>query len=182
MSNRLLKSRRGYRVINGFGNGVGEYVLNGALENLDSTKRKKMLDQLVLLPFPLSLGKEKAETYRKYRESMIQQSGISLFLFGNKFEDGKIVDSNGMYQEYMVAQKFGSLPLPIEVTGFMAKSIYDDAILNFNSFTSDTNYIKLLKECSLDTTLSITNKADINKLITKIIKVIDSLNNHESEE
>ena len=53
---RLSKTlvEKEYRVISGFGRGVGSAVISGALEQIYSQRRSKVADQLILRPFPSS--------------------------------------------------------------------------------------------------------------------------------
>lgn len=182
LTKRILNSKRGYRIINGFGNGVGEYILSSAIEEDFSNKNKRIIDQITLMPFPFSLKDKKKKFYTKYRENMIEKSGISVFLFGNKLADNQIINSDGMFQEYTIAIKNGSIALPIQITGSMASHIYEDALINHSKITTEIKYKDLLMLCAVDASLSVNRKADIDKIITKILKAINELNSFESED
>lgn len=89
----------GFDLVNGFGVGVGPYLLNGALEGLRETGSTAIGNRLVLRPFPQGIdnAEERAARWRSYREEMISEAGVAIFLFGNKHDDkGDIVLADGV--------------------------------------------------------------------------------------
>lgn len=78
--------RNEFQVTSGFGLGIGSAVVNGALEEIYRSKYKHMSDYLCLHPFPQNIinPSERQKVFRKYREDMIGDTGIAIFLFGNK--------------------------------------------------------------------------------------------------
>ncbi len=128
LSASLVKA--GYRVVNGFGWGIGSAVINGALDAIYAKPDKYSEDQLIMRPFPQhpSNGKDLAELWKEYRQRMIGLSGIALFLFGNKLNEGGIVNAGGVRQEFQIAQETGVAVLPLGITGFMAKELADEML------------------------------------------------------
>jgi hypothetical protein len=126
LSASLVKG--GYRVVNGFGWGIGSAVINGALDAIYSKPEKYSEDQLIMRPFPqvASNGQDLRELWHEYRHRMIGLSGIALFVFGNKVKDGKIVNADGVRSEFNIAKDTGVVALPIGVTGYMAKELADE--------------------------------------------------------
>src|SRR5690606_29086906 len=102
--------REGYRIVNGFGWGIGSAVINGALDAIYSKPEKYSEDQLIMRPFPQVASKDKdlRELWQEYRHRMIGLSGIALFVFGNKVKDGKIVNADGVRSEFSIALEKGS--------------------------------------------------------------------------
>jgi hypothetical protein len=123
LSSGLIKS--GFRVVNGFGWGIGSAVINGALEAIYSNPEKCSEDQLVMRPFPqvATNGENLTDLWHQYRQRMISLSGIAIFLFGNKLEDGKIANANGVTKEFEIAKEQGVVPIPIGATGYIAKEL-----------------------------------------------------------
>src|ERR1700748_2524960 len=84
LSKTLLKND--FKIISGFGSGVGNYVIEGALHEIYLSRREKMTDQLRVFPFPVFTDFMES-MQADYRNDMISQAGTAIFLFGNKLED-----------------------------------------------------------------------------------------------
>lgn len=127
---------RGYRLVNGFGYGVGSSVIAGALEHIYATKRGKMEDQLILRPFPHDIiGSDDWESVaRRYREDMANYAGAAVFLFGNKLKDGQVVKSDGVAQEFAVCKDKGLALIPVGATGSMAGDLYKTVMDDFATY------------------------------------------------
>jgi hypothetical protein len=121
---------QGYRIVNGFGWGVGSAVINGALDAIYAKPDKFSEDQLVMRPFPqvASNGKDLKQLWEEYRRRMIGLSGISLYLFGNKIDGGTLVNANGVRREFQIAHEAEKAVIPIGATGFMAKELADEML------------------------------------------------------
>jgi hypothetical protein len=116
-----------YRIISGFGKGIGSTIINGALEEIMRSKYKHVDEYLCLRPFPqiVSGGLPRGELWKRYREDMISQAGIAVFLFGNKEVDGNVVFSDGMLEEFEIARKLGKIIIPVGSTGGAAAKIFN---------------------------------------------------------
>lgn len=127
LSKKLIKEK--YNIVSGFGLGVGSEVIVGALEEIYMKDKKIDNKRLLLRPFPQGIQNEETrkKLWTQYRKDMISQAGISLFLFGNKKdEDGKIILANGMEEEYQISKQNKNIIIPIGITGYLAKKIYDE--------------------------------------------------------
>ncbi len=133
LSKALIKS--GYRVVNGFGWGVGSAVINGALEQIYEHPEKHSNDQLIMRPFPqFKTGTKDLPTlWLEYRQRMISEAGVAVYVFGNKLDGSKIIDAPGVRQEYEIAQEQGVISVPIGSTGFMAEQLYNEAINDYST-------------------------------------------------
>ncbi|TRW95254.1 SIR2 family protein [Candidatus Methylobacter oryzae] len=122
--------REGFRVVNGFGWGIGSAVINGALEAIYSNPEKLSEDQLVMRPFPqfASSPQDLQQLWEEYRQRMISLAGIAIFVFGNKLVDGKAVEANGVIREFEIAVQKGVITIPVGATGYAAKTIYETVI------------------------------------------------------
>lgn len=118
-------SQNGYHLVNGYGAGVGTYVINGVAEYCYTTCDKDVSDILTLMPFPLELlnGRSVKDMYSSYRKTMIKKCGIAIYLFGNKGQD---IIADGVLEEYQIAQNLGVYSLPIKLTGGAAEQIYNE--------------------------------------------------------
>jgi Sir2- and TIR-associating SLOG family/SIR2-like domain len=114
-------------VVSGFGVGVGPYVINGVLEQLEKEGTRNLNDRLVLRPFPYTIGdsKKRKERWRSYRQEMISRAGIAVIVFGNRTDDsGVIVPAEGVLEEFGIAKKLGVVLVPVGCTGSVAKSLH----------------------------------------------------------
>lgn len=123
-----------FKITTGFGLGVGSAVVSGALESIYKDKNQTK-DSLILRPFPQNeVGKE---MWTQYRKDMINHSGISLFLFGNKKEDNQLKKAGGMVEEFELSKEKGLYIVPVGSTGYVAKSIHEEVIANFEEYYPD---------------------------------------------
>nr|WP_213087395.1 SIR2 family protein [Streptococcus pacificus] len=160
-------SKNGYHIENGYGKGVGEFILNGVADYC-LTHNSKINDFLTLMPFPQesSLGIDLDTLYKENREQMIENCGIAIFVFGNN-ETENI--ASGVMDEYELSKEHGLVCLPIEYTGGAAKEIYN----------------KTTKEVSDEITISAIEQAnkqcdgDIDKSVKNIVQAIKILNKED---
>jgi hypothetical protein len=129
-----------FRVVNGFGWGVGSSVINGALEPISKNPLKYSESQLVLKPFPqFESGTQKLpELWEDYRQRMISLCGISIFLFGNKLEGNDIVEANGVIREFEIAKERGVFCIPIGCTGYASKTISETILSSPEEYFDDS--------------------------------------------
>lgn len=167
LSASLVKA--GYRIVNGFGWGIGSAVINGALDAIYAKPDKYSEDQLIMRPFPQqpSNGKDLSVLWDEYRHRMIGLSGIALFLFGNKLDGGNIVNAGGVRREFQIAQKTGVAVLPLGITGYMSKELADEMLADPNKHFSQ--YPWLEKEVA-QLADPATDRAKIEKQVLHIIK------------
>lgn len=131
--------RNDFKIISGFGLGVGSSVINGVLEEIYLNKKENLKDQLLLRPFPQ--GEKDKVLWDNYRKDMISYSGISIFIFGNKSEDGKIIFANGARREFEISLEQGSIIIPIGATGYLAKELWEIVLKDYEKyFISKDNY------------------------------------------
>jgi hypothetical protein len=113
---------KGFRIVSGFGLGVGSHVINGVLEEVYMTKKERLKDQLLLRPFPQ--GDRGKEQWNTYRHDMISYAGVAIFLFGNKLQEGKVVLADGVKKEFEIALEKNAVVIPIGATGYVAKELW----------------------------------------------------------
>lgn len=154
-----------YRIVSGFGLGIGSSVINGALSEIMANKYKHIDEHLCLRPFPQNISdeEERRQLYQSYREDMISQAGIAIFLFGNKEVDGNIVVSDGMINEFEIADELGKVIIPVGATGDAAKEIYDRIYNNINKYSYLSEYIDQLGSLT-----------DVEQLIGLIFRIINA--------
>jgi hypothetical protein len=127
-------AREKFRVISGFGLGIGSAVISGVLEETYMTGGRLDNDELVLRPFPQTQPGERSrkELWTAYRNSMLDYAGVAIFLFGNKLQDEKVVPSDGMREEFEIARNKGVFLIPVGITGSISKVLWQEVMDNFN--------------------------------------------------
>ena len=155
------------RITSGFGLGIGSAVVNGALDIIYAEKYRHVDEHLCLRPFPQNISDpvERAERWKKYREGILDETGISVFMFGNKRDKatGNIVEADGCIQEFEIAKAKGNLIIPIGSTGYAAKTIFDRVKADSADFPYLTSYLAQLE-----------SETDIDKLVEVIIEIIQN--------
>lgn len=164
LSRRLVVEN--YRVISGFGLGVGSVIINGALEEIMASKFKHVDEHLCLRPFPQiqSGSKPLSDSWEEYRKEMIGNCGIAIFIFGNKMTESGLILANGMIREYEIALEKNKFIIPIGSTGYAAKEIWSKVKANITAYPYLSKYIEALEE-----------EKNINKLLDLIIKIIKEI-------
>jgi len=168
LSSEIISSQ--FKVVSGFGLGVGSSVISGALEQIYMRSTRNISDQLILRPFPQESSGSipLPELWKKYREDMISHAGMAIFLFGNKYQNGKLVPSNGMYQEYEIAKKLGLFIISVGATGFMAEEIWEE---ERNRINEDENISKEVKNLFSDLGDKSKSLEDLSIVIGKLISL-----------
>ena len=75
---------------------------------------------------------------------MISRAGISVYLFGNKLDNGHIVPANGVKSEYEIAVDKHNLIVPVGCTGYVAQEIWNEVNEKLDAYY--TNVDKNLKK------------------------------------
>lgn len=161
LSNFLISEN--YKIISGFGFGIGSSIINGALDKIYESKYRHVNEYLGLFPFPQYEigGKNLAERWTENRKEMISSAGVCIFIFGNKADsNGNIVDATGMLEEFEIARKTGKIIIPIASTGFTAKRIFKE-MKESKKFRYLDNYWDILE-----------SEADSKKVFSAINSII----------
>lgn len=125
--------RNGFRIVNGYGLGLGNEVIAGALQKLKDL-HKPVDGNLIIRPFPQGLA-DPSEAWSVYREEMISLTGVALFFIGNKIDKatGAQINSPGVRSEYDISKSHGSFLIPVGMTGYMAEELYNEQIVEINA-------------------------------------------------
>ena len=111
-----------FKVVTGMGLGVGNSVIAGSLDQIYMQQKKILNDQIIMRPFPQ--GENVPALWEAYRQDMASYAGISVFVFGNKLENGQVVEANGVVREFDIAHEKGHALIPIGATGYVAESLW----------------------------------------------------------
>lgn len=154
------------KILSGFGSGIGSAVINGALDVIYQEKYRHVDEYLCLHPFPqnISDAARRKERWKKYREDILSEAGIVIFLFGNKRTADaagkeKIVDADGCMQEFALAKSLDRVIIPIGSTGYAAEKICAEVKRNISYYPYLADFIDPLGcETDVDAIVSIVTK------------------------
>lgn len=166
----LAKSliKEDYKIISGFGMGIGSSVINGALSEIYNSKFKHINEHLYLRPFPQNITDsiERENLYSNYRADMINDAGIVVFLFGNKENsDGSISIAEGCIEEYEIAKSKGKFLIPIGSTGYAAEKILNEVKKDLKSYQYLSYHIDVLE-----------NEIDNDRLVDTVLDIVRKIN------
>ena len=154
---------KNYCITSGFGYGIGSSVINGALDSVYKSKYRHVDEHLILRPFPQNIvdANERKRLFTKYRTDMISQTGVAIFMFGNKQVGEEIKIADGCWEEYQIASEKGCMIIPIACTGWAAKAIMDDVKSNIDDYPYLKDDLDILE-----------NETDIEKISNAIVRII----------
>jgi hypothetical protein len=118
------------RLVSGFGLVVGSATIAGALGVILGEAAPNLEKSLLLRPFPQESpsGMDMKAFQRAYRDGMISQAGICIFICGLKPPPGgksaAPVISDGVMEEFESAKRLKRVLVPIGATGGAAKKIW----------------------------------------------------------
>lgn len=146
------------RVLSGFGVDVGTAVINGALSFIHGSQYRHLDEYLTLRPFPQFQTSDEPirDSWKRYRQDMLSESGVALFVFGNKrLDTGEIVESEGMVEEFEVGLEHSVVPVPIGATGFASKTIWERVMSDPAHYYGDDDALATLIGSLGDETLTL---------------------------
>lgn len=163
-----------YKIISGYGVGIGSTIINGALDFKINSNYRNLDDLLILRPFPqiesetLSLEEMRTE----YRKEMISKAGIAIFVFGNKLDGLNVINSDGVLEEFELCLQQNVLPIPIGATGSVSKILWDKVMINLDLYYP--------KDATLHNAIEELGKIGISQadLIKNTIIIINILQKH----
>lgn len=160
-----LVSKR-FKISTGLIEGVGPQIANGALNAIHDNNLK--IDQyLSIKTLPLINGSDEhmnKDSKKMFQTNMINEAGIVLFLFGNKYYNGTLSSSRGVFEDFTMAKENKKYIIPVGATGFAALDIQNELEKNKSNYPYLEGFWDDLKDSS-----------DINKLINTILNIIDNI-------
>ena len=164
LAQKLVKDD--YRIISGFGSGIGSSIINGALEEIMNSKYKHVDEHLCLRPFPQVINGQipPEELWHQYRENMIKQAGIAIFLFGNKTSEAGTIIADGVLKEFEIAKENNLVIIPIGSTGWASSVILNEVKQNIANYPYLVDFIEDLNLCN--------DAEHLISVIKKIIKIV----------
>jgi len=117
-------------------------------------------------PFPYQdINDEQLVKFKTtYRENMIKEAGICIFLFGNKTINGKNIYADGVREEFEISKKLNKYLIPIGSTGFVTKEI-------FNEITNERKRFWYLQP-EIDV---LQKSLNIDEILNSILRIINEI-------
>lgn len=141
-------------IASGMGRKIGNYLAGHAYAYLSQTNPFDMEHKLLLRPFYEKMG---ANNKSNHRYNMISDCNICLFMFGKSPSvDERIAISDGVKEEFEIAQKLNKAIIPLPTTKYAAKEIYDNVLMNKTKYPYLEPYLDSLKSLTDPKTLSYT--------------------------
>ena len=155
-----------FKITSGFGNVIGSSIINGALDEINSSHFKHYDEHLCLRPFPQNIADESERNgkWKKYREDMLNDNGVAIFLCGNKRDSsGKKTVSEGCIQEFNIAKENNCIIIPIASTGGAAHDIMNKIKSDISNYSYIESYVDVLE-----------NEKKIDVIVDQILELLES--------
>jgi hypothetical protein len=168
ISRRLVAA--GFGIVSGFGEGVGPYVINGILAQLEKDGTQVLDDRIVLRPFPIAIpdATERKRRWKAYREDMLAYAGVALVLFGNKRDSsGDISLADGVEEEFAIASAKHLAIIPVGCTGSTAAQLHKRVLDNFGDYYPATGYKRLFE--------ALGKRGTVQQVSARILALIEKL-------
>ncbi|NLH46170.1 MAG: hypothetical protein GX451_08615 [Acholeplasmataceae bacterium] len=161
----------GYNLVSGFGVGLGEQCVIGALQALYGIPKGADLERLIVRPFPQTEKADQSILNTHHREDLIARSGVIVVIAGNHKQAGGNEISPGVLEEVNIALREGKCVIPIGATGHAARKIWEQAIVNPEQYLPR---LKVKKEMTTLGDSSATNEQIIKALFSILKKITDA--------
>ena len=138
---------KNYKIITGHARGIGSYVISAVVE--ESQNNVAELEKHLMIkafPYEDKNRKDYKEIITKYREGIYKNAGVAIFMFGNKISERGVVLTDGVYQEFKIAQKHNAYIIPIGSTGYVAEQIWNEVYENIEEYPYLTAEASILRE------------------------------------
>ena len=142
LTRSLLKNN--FRIISGFGLGIGSAVVEGAMEEIYLEKKANITDHLRIYPFTSFEHPEDIKT--SYRMDMMAQAGVAIFVFGNKLKDISIREAEGMIEEFRIARSQRMLLIPVGASGYVSEKLWLEVVQRFDEYFDSREKFRLYEE------------------------------------
>jgi hypothetical protein len=137
----------GFRLVSGFGYGLGEQCVVGALGQLYNSVKGADADRVLVKPFPRAHSKADQPTQNtRHREDLLSRVGAVVVVAGNKGEPGApIQQSSGVLEEVSIALRLHKFIIPIGATGHVAHAVWQQAIKSPEKYLPGLDVLSALR-------------------------------------
>jgi len=142
-------TREGFSIVSGAGLGVGTHTVNGVLDALARENTRVLTERLILRPFPLGIvdAVERKRRWTEYRQQIISEAGIAIFLFGNKQDEtGAVVNADGLREEFKIAVAKQIPVVPVGCTGSVSASLHQIVSRDLGAYLPTKGYKRIFAD------------------------------------
>ncbi len=119
----------GFSLVSGFGSGIAEQCVIGALRALHGIPKGADLERLLVRPLPRApKANQQREQDTRHREDLIARSGAVVVVSGNRAQGVGHEVSPGVLEEVDIALREGRRVIPIGASGHAARKVWEMAI------------------------------------------------------
>ncbi|GEK60115.1 hypothetical protein CHL76_15670 [Marinococcus halophilus] len=132
----------GFHITTGLGLYVGNHVVSGVLTGMDETKTSNIDSAIKMRAFPLiNKDAEQKERWTSYRHDILEDCGNAIFIMGNKWDEKteKLINANGVKEEFDIAHEKGINLIPIATTGYQSKMLWQKMNQNLRYYYPSAN-------------------------------------------
>ena len=166
----------GYTIVSGFGLTVGGQVIHGAVaecfkQNESEPGKIEISKRVNLWPFPQEVFASESDRrsfYSNYRRQIMKGVGFVIYLAGNKHQDGVLMESDGMMDEFEIGVELGAYPIAVGATGWAAKRIADAVLRDPDRYCLAGVPVQLLMDLSDESA----DEAALTEATIKLIKYL----------
>jgi len=119
-----------FKLVSGFGRGLGEQCILGALDAVYHSVKVLDRDRVLVRPFPrATVAADQATQNSRHREDLLSRVGAVVVVAGNKLDAaGQLRLSAGVVEEVDIALRLGKFVIPVGASGHVAEQIWQQAM------------------------------------------------------
>lgn len=157
---RILDNK--FRIISGMGYRLGNFIGGYGLDYLAQKNKTYDIERYLLMrPMPVhTTEKERAI----YRTELIRQANISLFMFGQSSHNSNDHFSEGVWEEYQISKELHKHIIPIGVSGYESKLVWNDVKEHITQYPYLEPYIDYLN-----------TEKDVEKLNRIVVTILKNI-------
>ena len=148
-----------YNIVTGFGRNIGYYISGVVTQKIINNNIGNIEERLIMRPFAHIMT---AEEDTQFRKLLINNANSTIYMFGQHIKNGQSENSRGTLEEYELAKSMNKIIIPIGVTGYSSREIFDDVKRNLIHYPYLEQYINVLEK-----------EKDVNVISSCIVSILN---------
>ena len=140
LGEKLIDSN--YNIVTGFGRNIGYYISGVVTQKIINNNIGNIEERLIMRPFAHIMTSEEDTQFRKL---LISNANSTVYMFGQHLKNGQPENSRGTLEEYELAKSMKKIIIPIGVTGYSSREIFNDVKRNLIYYPYLEQYIDVLE-------------------------------------
>lgn len=140
LGEKLIDSN--YNIVTGFGRNIGYYISGVVTQKIINNNIGNIEERLILRPFAHIMTSEEDTQFRKL---LISNANSTVYMFGQHLKNGQPENSRGTLEEYKLAKSMKKIIIPLGVTGYSSREIFNDVKKNLICYPYLEQYIDVLE-------------------------------------